>query len=69
VKRGRCRQCGRGVRARGLFLFETPSGPAYVCGPRCLKRYNGTDVPEEPCPCPNHPPVQAIAPRRRRQAA
>jgi hypothetical protein len=56
-----CRQCTRTIRTgsgRAIFLFETPTGPAFVCGRACLEAYNeggeGRTVPASGCPCGAH---------------
>ena len=36
-----CRECKRGGSGKGwVFLYCTESGEVWVCGPRCLARYN-----------------------------
>lgn len=36
-----CKVCRRPVGKRGIALYDTPSGPVAVCGPKCLAAYNG----------------------------
>lgn len=62
----RCRACDRAVRGAGVFLFETPKGPAYVCNQRCLAAYNCGGKGES-CDCGMHGGV--ARPRRRRARA
>jgi hypothetical protein len=64
----RCKQCGSRVRGRGVFLFQTPSGPAIVCNRRCYTAWNdGPDV--GPAEEERRPPVpRRLDCRRRRRA-
>lgn len=38
----KCKVCGRRIKANSkgaIFLYLTPSGPAYVCGKRCFRAW------------------------------
>jgi len=65
--RRRCKACGRAVRGKGIFLFETLAGPAEVCNKRCLARYN-CGGQGEGCDCGAHGGTLVHTSTRRRRA-